>query len=312
VLTDLIDWRAIFYINLPVGILVAASVVRLLEADGARPQWRGLDTRGALVATASLASLLYALAGANTSGWTSARTLGFGAGALIGLAAFVVLEGRSVRPLLQIERLADRAVGGGFALMLMASAVLFGSFLLVSIYLQDVLGSSPLQTGVEFLPIAAAAGLGAHVGSKLIQRLGVRTPIAIAFGLGTAGALLLSGIGPHGSYFAHVLPGIVITGIGIGIAMVGVATAVLTGAGHDDAGMLSGLNNTGHEVGGALGLATLATIAAGSAGTTGLSNAFTVAAGIAGAGLVLAVLVLPEANRFLPLLRESPAPVSIH
>src|SRR3954462_820360 len=132
VLTELVDWRAIFFINLPVGLLLAAGAMHLLAADTARPQWRDLDLRGALLATVSLGALVYALSQAQSSGWTSMQTLGLGAGALAGLAAFAALELRSAHPLLRVQRLADRAVGGGIAMMLAASAVLFGSFLLSS------------------------------------------------------------------------------------------------------------------------------------------------------------------------------------
>src|SRR4051794_18017484 len=141
VLTELVDWRAIFFVNLPVGLLLAAGAMQLLPADTARPQWRGLDLRGALLATASLGALVYALSQAQTSGWTSAQTLGMSAAALVGLAGFAALELRTAQPLLRVRRLADRAVGGGFVMMLAASAVLFGSFLLFSLYLQNVLGA---------------------------------------------------------------------------------------------------------------------------------------------------------------------------
>src|SRR5689334_1107685 len=182
-LTDWVDWRAIFFINVPIGAVVAIGVLRTVPADAERPSTKGLDLRGALVATASLASLLYALAGADDAGWTGARTLAFGAAGLAGLAAFAVVERRTARPLLRVERLADRAVGGGAALMAVASAVLFGVFVLTSIYLQDVLGASPLETGLEFLPIAIAAGLGAHGGSHVVRHAGVRVSFVIAFAL---------------------------------------------------------------------------------------------------------------------------------
>jgi EmrB/QacA subfamily drug resistance transporter len=323
VLTETIDWRAIFFINLPIGALVGLGVLRAVPTDSAPPHWSGLDVRGALVATASLLALLYALAGGDEAGWTSARTLGVGGAALAGLAAFGALERRTARPLLRIERLADLAVSGGFTLMLLGSAVLVGSFLLTSVYMQEVLGSSALETGLGFLPIAVAAAAGAHAGSQLARHVGVRVALAAAFALAGIGTLLLSRIDAAGSYFGDILPGMLIAGAGLGIAMVSVAVAVLTGVREDDAGMLSGLNTTGHEVGGALGVATLTTIAAGgidsAAGApgrealaTGLGDAFLAAAAIAAAGVVIALVLLPAASRFLPRLREAPEPVSIH
>jgi EmrB/QacA subfamily drug resistance transporter len=323
VLTDWIDWRAIFFVNVPIGALLAISLRRLVVADAVPPRWRGLDLRGALVATASLAALLYAIADADDAGWTAAQTLGLGGVGLVGLIGFAALERRTARPLLRMERLAERAVGGGWALMLLASAILMGSFLLTSIYLQEVLGGSPLETGLEFLPIALAVGAGAHAGGHLVHRLGVRAPLALAFGLAGAGALLLSRVDGHGSYLGDVLPGMLIAGVGLGVAMVSVAVAMLTGAREEDAGMLSGLNATGHELGGSLGVAALTTIAAGAIDTgagspagagmaAGLGDAFLAAAAIAGIGLVVALAVLPAAGRFLPRLREAPAAVSIH
>jgi hypothetical protein len=186
-----------------------------------------------------------------------------------------------------------------------------------------VLHASPLEAGLEFLPIAIAIGLGAHAGGHLVRRAGVRGPMAAAFALAAAGFLFLSGLDAGGTYVADVLPGMAVAGLGLGMAMVAVAVAVLTGARDDDAGMLSGLNTTGHEVGGALGVATLTTIAAGAIGAAGarpgpdaiaagLGDAFLAAAGIAGAGLAVALLALPAARRFVPRLREAPQPVSMH
>jgi MFS family permease len=126
-LTEL-DWRAVFLINLPVGLALALAARKVVPAESARPSWHGLDLRGALLATISLAAHVYAISQADSEGWTSVQTLGVGTAALLGLAAFAALERRTTRPLLRVERLADRAVGGGFVLMLAASAVLFGTF----------------------------------------------------------------------------------------------------------------------------------------------------------------------------------------
>jgi len=229
---------------------------------------------------------------------------------------------RTALPLLRIRRLRDRAIGGGALLMLPASAILMGSVLLTSIYLQEVVGASPLETGIGFLPFAAAVGAGAHLGSHLARHVGVRIPMAIAFALAGAGMLLLSRVDGAGGYASDVLPGLVVAAVGLGVAIVSVALAVMTGAREDDAGMLSGVNSTGHEAGGSLGIAALTTIATGAIGSggaagsealaSGLGDAFLAAAGIAGAGMLLALLLLPAASRFLPRMREAPAAVSIH
>jgi EmrB/QacA subfamily drug resistance transporter len=317
-LTELVDWRAIFLVNLPVGLVLAASAIKLLPADAKRPQWRGLDLRGALLATASLGALVYALSQAQSSGWTSTQTLGIGAAALAGLAAFAALELRTAQPLLRVQRLAGRAVGGGFVMMLAASAVLFGSFLLASLYLQSVLGTGALETGLAFLPFAVAIGAGVHAGTHVVTHAGLRVPLAAGFAIAAAGMLLLSGVGPDGSYAADVLPGMLVAGLGLGIVLVGVAVSVLTGAADHETGMLSGLNTTGHEIGGSLGIAILATIAVGAAGPAGaaglaggIGDAFLAAGILAGVACAAALVMLPSARTFLPKLALAPR-VAVH
>jgi EmrB/QacA subfamily drug resistance transporter len=318
VLTEFVDWRAIFLINLPVGAAIAVMAARIIPADPASPKWRGLDLRGAALAVASLGGLVYALSQAESAGWTSIQTLGIGAGALGGVASFVALELRVEYPLLQVRRLKDRAVGGGFALMLAASAVLFGTFLLTSLYLQNVLGTSPLETGLAFIPMALATGAGAHVGSQLVRHAGVRVPMAGAFAAATAGLLLLSGVQDGGGYFTDVLPGLVVTGLGLGVALVCVAVAVMSGAAEEESGMFSGLNTTGHEIGGSLGIAVLLTIATGALGgvaghgpatglAAGLADAYFAAGMLAAIASVAALVVLPSARTFLPTLRLAPS-----
>jgi len=321
-LTELVDWRAIFLINLPIGIGVAVAATKVVRPDVAPPQWRGLDLRGAVVATASLAALVYALSQAADAGWTSAQTLGLGLAGLAGLSAFAALELHTPKPLLNVSRLGERGVGGGFVMMLAASAVLFGSFLLTSIYLQEVLGTGALETGLAFLPMAVIIGLGAHLGGHLVGHAGLRIAMAAAFALTAAGMLLLAGVDGDGGYVSDVLPGMLVAGLGLGIALVSVALSVLTGAADDEPGMLSGLNTTGHEIGGSLGVAVLVTIATGAIGTDrsasgvaalagGLGDAFLVSGVIAAVAAVVALFVLPPAASFLPKLRVAPR-VAIH
>ncbi|MGZ4332591.1 MAG: MFS transporter [Solirubrobacteraceae bacterium] len=317
VLTQLVDWRAIFLINLPISAGVAIAARNAIAADLGRPRWSGLDVRGALVATISVAAIVFALSQASTAGWTSAQTLGVGLAGLTGLAAFAALEARTRTPLLKVSKLRERGVGGGFAMMLTASSVLFGTFVLISMYLQNVLGTGALGSGLAFLPLAVAAGLGSHLGSHLVSHAGPRRAMALAFLLIAIGTLLLSGVDIGGSYISDVLPGIVIAGVGLGIALVGVALSVLTGAPAEETGMLSGLNTTGHEVGGSIGIAVLVSVATSSAAATpgalagGIGNAFLVASIIAGIGAIIASLVLPKTDTFLPMLKTS-APVSVH
>jgi EmrB/QacA subfamily drug resistance transporter len=316
VLTELADWRAIFYINLPVAVALFLAAHKVVPADAHRPGWGGLDLRGALVATGSLAALVYAISQAASAGWASAQTLAFGLAGLAGLAGFAAMEARASQPLLRVQRLRDRAVGGGFALMLVGSGVLFGTFLLSSLYLQNVLGTGPLETGLAFLPLALTAGAGAHLGSQLAGRFGVRVTMAGAFAVTAGGMLLLSGVDRGGNYFTDVLPGLMVAGLGLGTVLASVAISVLSGARNEETGMLSGLNTTGHEIGGTLGIALLVTVATTAGGSTasagGIADAFIAAGALAALGSVLALVVLPSARSFLPRLRLAPSSMPIH
>lgn len=317
-LTELVDWRAIFLINLPIGLVLAATAMNVVAVDVEQPRWRGLDLRGAVLATSSLGAFVYAMSQAQTAGWTSTQTLGLAGAAAAGLAAFAVLELRPAQPLLRVQRLRDRAIGGGFLMMLLGSAVMFGAFLLSSLYMQNVLGTGPLETGLAFLPFAAAIGLGVHAAGHVISHGGVRVPLAGGFAVTAAGMLLLSGVSASGSYATDVLPGMLVAGLGLGVVLVSVSVSLLTGAPEQEAGMLSGLNTTGHEIGGSLGIAVLVTIATGATGGTrgpdaavGLGDAFLAAGVTAGIAGVLALAILPSAATFLPKLRLSPR-VAVH
>jgi EmrB/QacA subfamily drug resistance transporter len=313
-LTSAIGWEAIFLINVPVGVAVATAALKVIPADVAAPRWRGLDLSGALLATASLATLVFALSQASSAGWSSLQTLGLGGIALAGLATFAIVELRTKRPLLRIQRLAGRGVGGGFLMMLAVSSVLFGSFLLVSLYMQNVLGTGAMATGLAFLPLAFALAAGVHVGSQVVTRAGVRIPMATGFAIAAGGMLLLSGVDERGSYLSDVLPGMLVAGAGLGIVLVSVSVSIMTGAREDETGMLSGLNTTGHEIGGSIGIAALATIATGTVGRGAagdIGDAFLAAAAIAGSASLIALLLLPSAASFLPKLRLAPR-VAIH
>jgi EmrB/QacA subfamily drug resistance transporter len=318
VLTELADWRMIFYVNLPIAAVLAIAALKVVPADTRKPRWNGLDLRGALLATTSLGAVVFAITQAEGAGWTSAQTHIFGLGGLVGLAAFAVLELRTNAPLLRIERLADRAVGGGLFLMLAAAGSIFGVFLLISLYLQNVLGMGPLATGLAFVPLALAAGAGAHAAGHLVSKHGVRGPLAGAFLVSAAGMALLARVGEDGSYVRDVLPGMLIAGVALGVASVSVSIAILTGAREEESGMISGLNSTGHEIGGTLGIAIFSTIAAGSGAlagphaASGIGDAFIAAALLASVASVVALAVLPRASHFVPKLRLNPSAMPTH
>jgi EmrB/QacA subfamily drug resistance transporter len=318
VLTEFADWRTIFYVNLPLAAALLVAALKVVPADAAKPRWRGLDLAGAALATTSLAAIVFAVTQADSAGWTSLQTHLCGLGGLAGLAAFVIYELHIDAPLLRVDRVADRAVGGGLILMLAAAGSIFGLFLLCSLYLQNVLGLGALSTGLAFIPLALSAGAGAHAAGHIVTRHGVRAPLVGAFAIAAAGMLLLSRVGEHGTYLRDVLPGMLVAGIGLGVAVVIVSTAILTGARHEEAGMLSGLNSTGHEIGGTLGIAVFSTIAAGSGAilgphaAAGISDAFLVGALLATLASIVAYAVLPHARHFLPKLHLSPNAMPIH
>jgi EmrB/QacA subfamily drug resistance transporter len=318
-LTEFADWRMIFFVNLPVAVALAIAAVKVIPADSAKARWRGLDLRGATLATTSLGAIVYAITQGSSAGWTSTQTLGFALAGLVGLAAFGILETRTEKPLLKVRRLADRAVGGGLFLMLAAAGSIFGLFYLCSVYLQNVLGTSPLMTGLAFIPLALAAGIGAHGAGHVVGRHGVRVPLASAFAIATVGMALLAHVGPDGTYLRNVLPGMLVAGLGLGIAVVSVSIAILTGARESESGMISGLNSTGHEIGGTIGIAVFSTIAAGSSGALGaahaasaVSHAFVAAGILTSLASLVAFAVLPHARDFVPKLRLNPIAMPAH
>src|SRR3954470_5368890 len=319
VLTEFADWRMIFYVNLPVAALLLVASLEVVPADTQKPRWRGLDLPGAALATTSLAAVVYGITQADSAGWTSIQTHLCGLGGLAGLVAFAIYELHIDAPLLRVERIADRAGVGGLLRMLLAAGSIFGLFLLCSLYLQSVLGMGPLATGFSFIPLAVAAGIGAHLAGHLIAKHGVRGPLAAAFLIGAVGMFLLSRVPTDGSYLSNVLPGMLVAGLGLGVAIVTVSVAILTGSRSEEAGMLSGLNSTGHEIGGTLGIAIFSTIAAGASGAilgphaaSGIGHAFLVAALVATLGSLVAIAVLPRAKHFLPKLRLNPQAMPVH
>src|SRR5215207_9203919 len=317
-LTEFSDWRMIFYVNLPVAAALAISALKIIPADAQQPSWKGLDLPGAALATTSLGAIVFAITQAEGAGWTSTQTHVLGLGGLAGLVSFAIFERHTETPLLRVERLVDRAVGGGLFLMLVAAGSIFGLFLLSSLYLQNVLGMGPLTTGLAFIPLALAAGVGAHAAGHITSQHGVRGPLAAAFLIAAAGMTLLAHVGENGSYLTDVLPGMVVAGLGLGIAVVSVSIAILTGARDDETGMISGLNSTGHEIGGTLGVAIFSTIAAGSgaiAGTqavSGIAHAFVAAGVLASVASLVALAVLPRARHFVPKMQLNPAAMPIH
>jgi EmrB/QacA subfamily drug resistance transporter len=298
-LTEALGWEAIFLINVPVGAIVALGALRVLPA--AAPQAHGrIDVAGAVLAVASLMALIYGLVEAPDAGWGSAQTIALLAAAAAGLTAFVLVEARVREPLVALSAFRRRTTTTALILMIAGMGTVLSAFFFTSLYLQDLLGHSALRTGLEFLPGAVLLVVAAHAGGRLVGRFGVRPVLVGGMALGALGALLLSGVSPGGSYTADVLPGLLVLDAGIGLSASGIFITAMSGVGEREAGMVSGLTTTSHEIGIALVLPVLSTIAASRIGaatdpaaiTAGFGTAFRVAAAIALAAAVLAAVAL--------------------
>jgi predicted MFS family arabinose efflux permease len=221
----------------------------------------GVDVAGAVSVTAGLVVLVYALVKAQDYGWGSATTLGLGAAAAALLTAFVFIERRSAAPLVRLGVFRIRSLASANGVMLLVASGMFAFFFFSSLYVQEILGFSPIQAGLAFLPFTLGIMVGAGAAQQLIHRFGVR-PIAITGMLLAAGGLaILSGAGAHGTYLSDLLPGIIPMSVGMGLTFVPVTLIATTNIDDADAGLASGVFNTSQQVGGALGLAVLSTFA---------------------------------------------------
>lgn len=305
-LTETFSWTAIFLINVPVGVAVALGLLRLLPAS-ARTAHGSLDYRGAVLATASLAAMIYGLVEAPSAGWASIQTLGFLGAAAIGLVAFVAVESRVREPLVDFGVLRRRPTVVALVLMIIGMGTVLSAFFFLTLYLQNVLGHSALQTGFEFLPGAILLVVAAHLGGHIVSRHGAKLVLVAGLGLAALGTFLLSGVSPDGSYLRDVLPGLLVLDAGIGIAAPAIFITALSGVRDNEAGLVSGLTSTAHELGAALILPILSTVAVSSLGTATLESAlgldpglitgafgdaFLVSAAIALAASVLAAVAL--------------------
>jgi EmrB/QacA subfamily drug resistance transporter len=297
-------WQWIFFINVPVGILVGVGVSRIIPAHAPDRLAAGIDFPGVLLIVPAIALSLYAFVGAGDAGWLSSATLiplGLTT-ALIG--AFVWRERVAQAPLVRLGLLADRTLSGGLVVIVGASALLAGSFFLVSMYLQRIVGQSPLEAGLLFLPVALALIAGAQVGSGLVGHAGGRIASVLGLAVGSAGLFLLTGVPVEGDALVDVLPGFVLAGFGIGATLVAAMTTAFAGVVDQDAGLASGLVNTSHEVGFAVGVSIFSAIAgaslAGGQGVGGFQVAFQAAAGIGLAAVAASLVLLPSDRPAIP------------
>ncbi len=308
VITQAIDWHWIFFVNVPIGIATALLARRLIDPERGIGLGRGADAPGAVLIVAALMVGVYAIVGpAAAHGWGDGRTLAIGALSVALLIAFLVRESLADHPLVPLRVFRSRPVVAANAIQILSVAGMFGMFFLGALYLRRVLGYDALQIGLSFLPVTVAMGtLSIRYSERIVTRFGARNALVGGMPLIMAGLALFARAGVDGSYVRDVLPSMALLGIGAGLAFPALMNVAMTGATQEDAGLASGLVNTTAQVGGALGLAVLATLsesrtralshgghetAAALAG--GYHLAFWIAAALVGCALAVALLALP-------------------
>jgi len=257
-----LDWHWIFLVNVPIGVAVVALTLVVLPAGRGRAGAR-LDVAGAVTVTLALILAVYAIVNGNTAGWTSAQTVGLLAGAAVLLGAFLVIESRVAAPLVPLGLFRHRNLATANVVGILWAAAMFAWFFLSALYLQQVLGYSPLEVGLAFLPanlIMGAFSLG--ISAMLVMRFGIRPPLTAGLLLAATGLALFARAPVDGSFVADVLPSMILLGFGAGIALNPVLLAAMGDVEPTDAGLASGVVNTSFMMGGALGLAILASLAA--------------------------------------------------
>ena len=294
-LTSLLGWHSVFLINVPVGLFALAACAHQLDRSPARARGRSLDPAGAVSAVGGFVTIVYALSGAPAHGWGSPRTIALLTAGAVLLIAFAAIERTVSEPLVPPAIWRERALISGAAMILGISGILVGSFFLLSLYTQDVLHWSALHTGVSLLPFVGAIAAGVHLTGHLIGKVGSRPLIVSGMVLVAIGSVLFAIAPDHASYGSDLLPGLLVLGLGMGLGFPATSITAMSAVHEEVAGLSSGITSTAHELGGAVGVAVLAAVAAGgSTIATGDHVAFAAAA-IAGTALVaLAATIVPS------------------
>jgi EmrB/QacA subfamily drug resistance transporter len=320
VLSDLLSWEWIFFINVPIG-LVALALTPLLLEESRDLRVKSFDAPGAVLVTAGLVALVFGITQASDYGWGSGATIGIFLASAALLVGFIVWEMRAAEPLLPLWIFRIRTVAGANVAGLTLGTAVFAMFLMLTLYMQQVLAYSPMKTGVAYLAVAGTAIIWSFVASTLVTRIGVKPVLVAGMTMLTAGLVYFTQVSVDGSYAVDLLPGFLLIAVGLGFSFVSISIAALAGVRHSEAGLASGLINTSQQVGGALGVAVLATVATsrtdsatadGSALPVALTNgfeaAFIVGAAIAFAGVLVGLfavrredLAQPEAEEALTL-----------
>jgi MFS family permease len=328
ILTDLLSWRWILFINVPIGIAAALLTTRYIIESRALERTRNFDLSGALTATVGLSLLVLGIVRTDATSWGSAQTLGVMAIGLALIGAFVAIEGRDEKvftvnafssrslrakaPLMPLRIYASRTLSAANTVIFLVGAAVFAMWFFLSLYLQQVLGYSPIKAGLAFLPMTLCIVAGSALASRAVTRIGARRLLIVGMIFQTVGLVWFTDITPAGGYLSVVLVPSLLVAIGIGLAFVPATIAAVAGVASDEAGLASGLVNTSRLVGGALGLAILAAIATArtnlltrvaahpttqvvhAALTSGFRLAFIVAAAFAAVGVLVATFGLPR------------------
>ena len=320
ILTDALSWEWIFFVNIPIGVAgFALAPVLLAESRDARV--KSFDLPGAVLVTGGLSLLVYAITEAGRDGWLAGQTIAFFATSLALLAGFVGWELRHPEPLMRFGILRTKTVTGANVAGFIMGTAMFSMFLMLTLYMQQVLGYSAMKTGVAYLAVAGTAILWSAVAAQLVTRIGVRPVLTVGMTMLTGGLVYFTQVSVDGTYLNDLLPGFLLIGVGIGFSFVPISIAALAGVQPAEAGLASGLINTSQQIGGALGIAALSTIAtsqtsdavaSGAAVPDALVDGFTAAflAGviIAGLGIVAALtLIRKDELEQAPAVEAEPA-----
>jgi EmrB/QacA subfamily drug resistance transporter len=300
VLTEYIGWEWVLWVNVPIGILAAAVAPTLIAETRADVETRHFDVAGATTITLGLSALVFALLDAESAGWGSFQTIGTGIGALILLGAFVAIELRSRAPLVPFSIFRVRTITGANVVGILVGASLFSMFYFISLYMQQILGYSPIKAGISYLPLAGTIILSAGIASGLVTKVGFKPILTIGMACIAIGLLWFTQIDVDGTFLGDILGPSLIAALGLGFAFVPVTIAAVSGIPDREQGLASGLINTSQQVGGALGLAILAAIANSVIGSTetpdslveGFQSAFAVGAAFAILGLLATLLLV--------------------
>ena len=313
-LTGALGWHSIFLVNLPIGIAVYAGCVALLPRDAAPARAPRLDVAGAITVTLGLMLAVYGVVGGNAAGWGSPRTLAFLGGAALLLVLFLAIESRVAQPLVPLSLFRLRNLATANVVGVLWSAGMFGWFVITALYLQRVLGYDPLHVGLAFLPAdAIMAAFSAGLSAKMVMRFGIRGPLWIGLALAAVGLALFARAPVHGTFVTDVLPGMLLLGLGGGMAFNPVLLAAMNDVDERESGLASGIVNTAFMMGGALGLAVLASLAdarTGALARDGLAAAATLAGGYQVAFVIGAVMTAAGALVGGLLLRPRVAPAA--